>query len=332
MKKIRVSVCVVIVMLLLFPVVSFGADNDFSVKMEPPMHQIVGNKGHFNLLLPPGTEDKLLVRICNKSNQAEKYKLTVTDATTNINGIVDYTTDNPVFVNKEAVKVTDLVSKKEIDVTVDAASEQQIEIPIKMVNEQFDGIILGGVTIKKNSDETSSKYFLENVFWYSFAIQICQNEKKVSPNLSSNKAFFDQIDDRNVAMMEIENIAPVLLSHIKGTFTLREMKSGKVIKEESKEEMSIAPNTRFLLPVFLNQKVEAGEYVYELLLQKGSNNWYFKHSFTISRTKAKQLNQTSVDSSKKSMSYKGRILFLLFIVILVILIGNELYQKKKQNH
>lgn len=324
MKKLWLTVTLFILSLCGFPENFQAMENDFSASIMTTSHQIGESKGHFNLLLKPNEEDLLPVKIINTSSKTQVFTVSINDAATNINGIVDYTMNAPTSYDNSRLKVTELVKKKYLEVSVEKNSGETVYISVKMPNQMFDGTLLGGVTVRKKEDGKQNKEMLENIFAYSFAIQICQNQKVICPKLMFKDINIEQLDNRNAVSMVLNNVSPTLISHLVGTFTIISQKDGRLITEEKREDMSIAPNNQFSLPVFLNKEFIPGKYTYKLTLKSEKNQWEFEKNFEISSKEARQFNQISVDGKEGKKSMMLIIFFLIIIIILTSIIVKEL--------
>lgn len=318
-----------IVVLCLLPKVYQADENEFSVNLKTPTHQIGNNKSFFNLLLPPDETDELVIDIINNQTNRQSYEVTLNDAGTNINGIVDYTLKEPLFYDEDRVKFTDLVQKKKQVVTIDGLTKKTISLPIIMTDQSFDGEILGGVTIKKQTDKKGNHPMVENVFWYTFAVSIRQSEKPIIPKIDCLDIKTIQVDDRNAIGLTLSNQSPKLINHLTGEFKLLDEKHQVVVKKEQKE-MSLAPNSLFTLPILINSKFKKGIYTYELTLKNEERSWFFSKDIYIKGQEARKLNRESVDTDEE---WGNDWLLILgsFIIILLLIILIMQKSKKRNN-
>lgn len=331
MKKLGMITLFLSIVLLFLPTQVLAAEstNDFSVSMTATDHQISGTSGYYNLKLEANQTDRLPVTIKNNGTEAATFEINFQRATTNSNGIVDYTIADSQLVGTAAIDINDLVTVEKAEITVPAGAEETVYVDVKMSEKTFDGVLLGGIQVSKK-ETTTSKAMVSNRYQYVIALQISQNEKKVTPKLTADKVSLVQDNAANGVTMQLENKSAVLLSKLTGTFVVRAKGSKENIIKETKDNLSIAPNSSFKLQTLLGEKFAAGEYTYTITLKNADENWRFSKDFTVTAKQAENYNQTSVDEEEATPVWVyGMIALSILVVILILLIIFLLRRKNK---
>lgn len=100
--------------------------------------------------------------------------------------------------------------------------------------------------------------------------------------------------------MAIRNPQAKLMSQLNGDFIITKKGETKPLVNIQKQNLSIAPNSAFELPVSLNDHFKPGTYTYKIVLKNDHEDWQFLKDFTIKESEANMYNQTSVDYTKKT--------------------------------
>jgi hypothetical protein len=319
MKKIIKKM--MLVLIFAFTSLSFGplvlADsNDFSVIPVLPENQNPDVPSYFDLIVTPKQQQTLQVKIKNNSNENVKYKLYVNTATTNQNGIIDYSISD--FEKDESMKLSlkDCITLNESVVEVPANSEKEVSLELNIPEAPFEGIALGGITVEPIAEEDNEG--VNNLFTRTLAIQIAESTTAIVPELYGGEVLVSQENLRNNIKFELRNSTPTIISKVKAEIAITKQGDKQPILEQTKEHLSFAPNSKFSLMTEWNGQFESGKYVYNIDLKDDEGNkWTFSKEFEIKTEEAEKLNETSVDEKKSSVKD-----YLLYIVIfLILLIG-----------
>ncbi|EKE4879614.1 DUF916 and DUF3324 domain-containing protein [Enterococcus faecalis] len=331
MKKIIKKV--MLVLIFAFTSLSFGqlalADsNDFSVIPVLPENQNPDVPSYFDLIVTPKQQQTLQVKIKNNSNENVKYKLYVNTATTNQNGIIDYSISD--FEKDESMKLSlkDCITLNESVVEVPANSEKEVSLELNIPEAPFEGIALGGITVEPIAEEDNEA--VNNLFTRTLAIQIAESTTAIVPELYGGEVLVSQENLRNNIKFELRNSTPTIISKVKAEIAITKQGDKQPILEQTKEHLSFAPNSKFSLMTEWNGQFESGKYVYNIDLKDDEGNkWTFSKEFEIKTEEAEKLNETSVDEKKSSVKD-----YLLYIVVLfIVLMGALIWViRKKMKH
>lgn len=324
---------IILVLILAFTGLSFGqlalADsNDFSVIPVLPENQNPDVPSYFDLIVTPNQQQTLQVKIKNNSNENVKYKLYVNTATTNQNGIIDYSISD--FEKDESMKLSlkDCITLNESVVEVPANSEKEVSLELNIPEAPFEGIALGGITVEPIAEEDNEA--VNNLFTRTLAIQIAESTTAIVPELYGGEVLVSQENLRNNIKFELRNSTPTIISKVKAEIAITKQGDKQPILEQTKEHLSFAPNSKFSLMTEWNGQFESGKYVYNIDLKDDEGNkWTFSKEFEIKTEEAEKLNETSVDEKKSSVKD-----YLLYIVVLfIVLMGALIWViRKKMKH
>ncbi|EGO7756654.1 TPA: DUF916 and DUF3324 domain-containing protein [Enterococcus faecalis] len=324
---------IILVLILAFTGLSFGqlalADsNDFSVIPVLPENQNPDVPSYFDLIVTPKQQQTLQVKIKNNSNENVKYKLYVNTATTNQNGIIDYSISD--FEKDESMKLSlkDCITLNESVVEVPANSEKEVSLELNIPEAPFEGIALGGITVEPIAEEDNEA--VNNLFTRTLAIQIAESTTAIVPELYGGEVLVSQENLRNNIKFELRNSTPTIISKVKAEIAITKQGDKQPILEQTKEHLSFAPNSKFSLMTEWNGQFESGKYVYNIDLKDDEGNkWTFSKEFEIKTEEAEKLNETSVDEKKSSVKD-----YLLYIVVLfIVLMGALIWViRKKMKH
>lgn len=328
---------VVLVLMFVFPVLGFDqqalADsNDFSVVPVLTENQNPEVPNYFDLTVTPNQKQTIKIKIKNNSNEDVKYNLYVNTATTNQNGIIDYSIIN--FEKDESLKISvkDCLTLKEQHIDVPANSEKETSLELSIPETPFEGIALGGITVEPNIEKESSS--INNVFTRTLAIQLTETPKEITPKLEGGEVSVSQENLRNNVKFELRNSTPIIISKVKADIEITKKRSKNPILKQTKDQLSFAPNSKFNLMTEWNKQFDPGEYTYRINLTDGEGTkWSFSKNFEVKEEIAQKFNETSVDEKKNLIkSYLMYILILLTLIVigLVILIVLKSLKKAKR--
>ncbi|NBA63639.1 DUF916 and DUF3324 domain-containing protein [Enterococcus mundtii] len=326
-----VLILMFVFLILGFDQLALADSNDFSVVPVLPENQNPDVLSYFDLTVTPNQKQTLKIRIKNNSNESTKYNLYVNTATTNQNGIIDYSITD--FEKDESLKLSlkDCLTLKEQYVDVPANSEKEVSLELSIPEITFEGIALGGITVEPTTEEGSEG--INNVFTRTLAIQLAETTKDIVPKLEGGEVIISQENLRNNVNFELRNITPTIISNVKAEISIKNEEKKTPILEQTKDQLSFAPNSKFSLMTEWNKQFNPGKYTYNIDLTDGKGNkWSFSKNFKIKVEVAEKLNKTSVYKKEKFIEkyfiYIVTILTILFIVLLWLIVGRFLKKSK----
>jgi len=208
MKWIKTVTCAVILLSFFFsPRLSYAqteSELNFYVTPILPESQLEGGAlGYFDLNLGAGERDELALEIENGSDQAIEIEISAHTAFTNVNGVVEYGRDAESPDPTLPASIDELVEVPET-ISLDPLEKRIISLPIAMPEEEFKGVLAGGIRINEvisKEEQTQSAeegLGIRNAFSYVIGVVVSNNRSAMDPGLELLDVFADQVNYRNV--------------------------------------------------------------------------------------------------------------------------------------
>lgn len=323
----------------------------FYVEPQIPENQINKEASYFDLAMKPGEEQIIKTTLINDTEQEVVVEVGKSMATTNLNGVVEYSENEIEKDESLTYDFSELVKGKD-EVTIPAQSEIDYELTIKMPEKSYEGIIAGGLTFIEKENEQADKeeensLAIENRFAVVLAVLLHEGElDNIESTLVLNRVGAAQVNMRNVIEANLQNPEAIYINNLAIDARVHRKGSSDVLYQSRTFDMQMAPNTNFSYPISLNgEAVDPGEYVLEMDVYGDANpegefvvennnseektfehKWQFSKEFTVTAKEAKQLNDSDVtveNSSKQWVYYAIGGLLLLIILLLVIILRNR---------
>lgn len=300
-----------LVALILFPIVTFAEDTKesegitenekragFTVQAVLPENQINDRVSFYHLLVTPEQSQTIQVKILNTSAEKQEYKVEVINAATNRNGLITYDEREKEPDESMKLPIEEVAKPKTTEVTVDGYSEGVAEIEIQLPKESFQGILLGGVRISLQSDDSedeSKGMSVKNT--YGYAIGLVLTEQDFAPIYGETELKLQKLQPEidygsKVLEASIQNPHPEAMQKLTAEGKIVRKGQKKALAESKLENAKIAPNSVFPFQVDWGmQEVSAGEYTFIGKVKGETKTWNFKQDFTITREMAKKMNK-----------------------------------------
>ncbi|OCA83232.1 hypothetical protein A8F94_19185 [Bacillus sp. FJAT-27225] len=306
----------------------------YTVRAILPENQVDKSVSYFDLLMNPGQEQVIVVEIINSSKEDSEFDVHITNPITNRNGVIDYTKVDAQVDDSLKIPITDIASIEKNKVKV--ASGESVAVPIKleMPEQEFDGIILGGIYIEKSLDENEDAQ-ITNKYSYAIGLKLMENDKEVAPELILKKVEPALVNYKTAIVAYIQNSSPVLVDNLTINGVVYDSNE-KELRRVDVDEYRIAPNTTMEFAIdWEGNELEPGIYKVKIHANSGFTNWDMEKKFEILDKQAKELNKKVVKSGK---DYTRTIIggFSSIILVLLGIIGflikkNKTLHKESQN-
>lgn len=304
-------------------------DVEFSVKAVIPDNQIDTKKSYFDLRMQPKQKQEMETIIYNSSDEEISINISVHNATTNQNGLIVYEQDSE---NDPSLKfpLNTIVTVSDQEITIPAKRSKTITATIGMPDDEFDGVILGGLHFEKanKDDESSQAVNIQNKYAYVIGIQLSENDHEVCPDLQLKSIKPDLINYRTAVVATIQNNKPVIIQDLKVQASVFKKGDKEVLHESYKENMSMAPNSNMDFVIdWENQELEKGEYVLKMQAQTAEKEWKWDEPFTIEQ-KEEALNKQAVELEKNMTN--GYLVALSVLTIIIVILIYVIIQMKRR--
>lgn len=271
----------------------------YTIEAVPNEHQIDTNVNYFYLNEQPGAKDQIKVKLINDSEAEKVLEIKITNANTNLNGLVDYT---GTLKDHKSLKtpLTSIVKAKEKEVKVPPKSEVETTLDIQMPQEKQEGIILGGVAVSEKQEKVkkNQNVAVGNTYSYTLGILLTNDSSvEIQQNKSVELEDVGAIlsDGKKVVQADILNPNPYLFGEATISGKIRNEEETKTIQETKKEHVEMAPNSIFPFQFdWKKEELKPGNYVFVGNVKTIDNEWNLKKRFTISENEAEKINEDSV--------------------------------------
>ncbi|MGX6962976.1 DUF916 and DUF3324 domain-containing protein [Vagococcus xieshaowenii] len=311
-----------------------ASEFNFSVDTVLPNNQREGST-YYDLVMEPNKQQEIITKIKNHTNREIEVEVSIEPATTNINGVVDYSKTEKSVDETAPFNIKDYVKANEQTIKIPANETCEYKLKISMPKNKFNGIVAGGITFKeleekkeKKEKSESQSMAIENKFAYSIALLLRQNEISLDSDLKLINVRPDQLNGRNVIYSDLQNPIAKYLNKLTVDAKLTKKGKNETLFEASNENMQMAPNTTMSFPIRLDgKKLEAGKYTMYINASSGENKWQLEKDFEITAERARELNKTDVsieeDNSMLFIYIGIGILIVLMLIIIILLIKKK---------
>ncbi|WP_265456126.1 DUF916 and DUF3324 domain-containing protein [Enterococcus sp. HY326] len=311
---------------------------DYSIKAIIPENQVNKDLSYFDLRVEPGANQTIEVQVNNFSDKAEKYSVEVNTAQTNGNLLIDYNSITLPENSINSVPISELIDYPE-EVEIPPQKAGIISFEIKVPDEPFTGILLGGIHIKKDfSDESSDDTGkIKSEYDYILGLRLSENDESVTPNIEFSTVAASNISNNAGVTVQLKNPTATTIKGVSMTGNIYLGDSDTPVISREIENGSIAPQSIFDLFFFNGQTggtqpLEAGDYHLEMEIRDNADNhWEFNEAFKISAREAQKVNnQIFTTEQDNTMLYIVIGILCALVVGLLIIWFIKKEQKRRQ--
>lgn len=333
--KIRflVVICFSLFLLVGFSNRAFANETEgIGYQVEPifSKEQIDPDKGFYYLKTVPGSEQIIEAEILSTQEAPVDIKISILDGYTQDNGQMGYT-ETKKLDETLSEPISSLVTIEPEIVTVEKFEKKKVQIKLKLPKESYTGVKAGALLFSKEDKDVKG---ISSKNEFRIGLLISENGDSYSDshtlNLIAAKGTIKEA--KKVVSLTFQNPEPKILADLMMNVSIKEKKSGKVIKTRKATEYMMAPNSRFEFDLDWGiEKIPTGDFIAEVEATNGQDNWSLKKEFTISGKVAKELNDNSPYQIITPLWVKISSVFLgisLIIVSSILLIRKK--RRKKQ--
>lgn len=309
---------------------------NFNVEAIIPENQVDKNKTYYDLRIEPAKTQELKMMLHNSTDKDVSVELTVEAATTNLNGVVEYGKTKAKRDSTLKTSIGEIVTLSEEKPVIPAKGSKEITLTVKMPATDFDGVLAGGITVKE-TDPTTDKatketkgMAIENRYSYVVALLLHGKNETIPSELKLNKVKATQVNVRNVISANLQNTKAKYLNQLSVDAKITKKGENKTLYSVKKEQMQMAPNSNFNLPVPLNgEELKSGEYTLKIKADSQGDTWNFTRDFSISAEEAKKLNEQDV-SIEKDNTWLYLLIGFILLALLFVLFYLIMRKRKKE--
>lgn len=252
-----------------FPSIAFSQTGEvgFSVEVVPHPNQKNDQVSYFDLLLSPSDETTLQVKLYNHMDEQQTFDLEIGNAYTNENGVVVY--DQTKSIEGE-VSLTELVDLPKQVVTVDAGATKVVTIPLKAIESEFEGSVLGGIRVFKQEEMTVSEGMgVNNRYQYVVGVKLATSLKQVPFQPEWQRVDVNLDNYYPHIGYAVRNETGTISGHLNVEMALT-AKDGTTLRHTLDARMVPYTNTSFRFPI--ERRLEPGTYTATMTMTEEETN------------------------------------------------------------
>lgn len=277
----------------------------------------------YDLKVKPNEKITLPLDIQNSSEKEMTINVGINDGTTNDNGITAY---DGLKKRDSSLKVsfTDIATIESERIVVKKDSKVRVNIKVKVPEEAFSGVILGGLRVSEEeatgvNEDTAA---ITNNIAYVIGVVLRESDEEQEPSIALNKVITEQRNYRNYISANLQNKAPRIIKKMTTHAKVYKKNSNKLLYEASNEAIRMAPHSNFNFGINLGEQAFIpGDYTIVIDGKADGKSYSFTKDFVIKGKTAKDMNKNAVfvEDNKLSMWWlvgAGMIIIIFLIIIL----------------
>jgi len=162
---------------------------NYSVSPEAATNQIDKKITYYDLKVTPGQTETIKFKINNADVTDHTYSIAINRATTDVNGVIDYTRSNVKHDADLKYNIEKLVTYPK-KISVGAKSSKEVAIKLNMPKGNFSGELLGGILVDEDNQANNKApkgVTLKSKYDYVIGLQLQQNTAAVKSDLKLDK-------------------------------------------------------------------------------------------------------------------------------------------------
>ncbi|MBO0471767.1 DUF916 and DUF3324 domain-containing protein [Enterococcus sp. DIV0242_7C1] len=300
------------------------------------------DSGFFDLRMVPGQKQTVEIALKNPSDKEIKVNAKLTGARTNSNGIIEYGPNKFSADKSMKYEFTDIVKTTE-SVKIKPKSEENLKLNITMPETEFDGIILGGIQLQRESNDEQAVdnggTMVINKYAYVIGMRLKETDRELPMDMTFVKAYASSPDFRNTVTIDLGNTQAAVLKDLTVEAQIMGEKSDTVLYESKKNKMRMAPNSILNFQVGMaGEAMKAGNYRAHVIATSGEKRWEWTEKFKITQEEADKFNKEAVglvqnqgiDWKLIAMIVGGVVVLVAVVFIVIRIVMNKKTKAKKR--
>lgn len=309
-----------------------------SVKPILPKNQYNSKATYYDLRMKPGQKQDVQMELTNPSDKEQTVTLQINDATTNVEGDIDYSDRSKIVPRDKSLEVAfkDIASI-EPEITIPAKKTVTATIHLDMPKKQFDGMILGGIKVisseKDSKVQNSTNKEKQSKKTYIVAVKLSETDKQVAAKLNLLEVVSSKESNQNVIKATVQNDRAINLEDIDFTADIYKKNSDKVFAHKKVVGYRMAPNSSLMLIIDgEKQGYQPGKYKINLTAKSNETNqeWKWTKELEISNSEGEKLDNSSISSEKEKIMFYIIICVITFVLLLLLLLLLLILRKRKE--
>lgn len=317
------------------------SDAGFSVNAILPDNQADRTKTYFDLRMSPGQEQELTVSVVNPNSWDIEVTVEAITASTNRNGIINYTA--PPETREETLRhgFADLAAVGEEQITVPANSTREVSVAVTMPEEPYDGLILGSLRFLRlpSEEEKNAAAMIVNQYSYVIGVRLRETDATAAADFALGGIGAELVNYRAAVTAEIRNTVPEIAGDVSVGGAIYKKGSAEPLIERSQPGVQMAPNSIYPFS-FVDEAgygFEPGEYAARLTVEHEGKVWSFEQDFTIAAEQAGEVNQGALNQQQNAPTAASGglplwvVILVAVVALLLLLAGCILLRIRREN-
>lgn len=307
----------------------------FSYEIIQPENQIDDSVSYFNLRMTPGQVQTVHINFTNTGTEDAAMDISLDGGKTNQNGVIEYGLNS--LENDDSLRYPfEEVVTGPSEITVPAGETVPLELTITMPEEEFDGMIAGGIRFQPHEDEDEDAEGIVQNFSYVVGMVLSENDNPVEAQLELNDVYAQLNNYRGAIYVNFSNITPIFINNVTvnaSIFSADDLEN--VAYEGRTTGMRMAPNSFLNYPVGMGgNSYTPGDYQAVVDVYATEGEWHWTYDFTITEELANELNEQNINVvQERGFNWWliiGIALGILLLIVLVYIIIHYKNKNKKQ--
>lgn len=294
MKKLIFSLLAVMSfgVLMIGNVVNASSGASFSVQPIITDNQ-KSNLGYFDLNLSPGQEQVVQVEVFNDSEGQIEVSVETNKATTSDVGNITYQQTNNI--DESLIHdIQDLITNDNETVILLPKESKIVDFTIKMPEEQFTGILLGGLRFTL-ADEEKEIVGIENRFAYTVGVILNNSPVELPVNLNLNDITVGQLNYRNHILVNLQNDISRIIDQMDVHAEVYPRDKSTILYSSESSGLRMAPNSNFYYGISTNETAfKPGEYTLKLVALADGEEFEWTQDFEITADEVDNFNKDAI--------------------------------------
>lgn len=300
----------------------------FTVRAEIPENQVDKSLSYFDLRVSPGDKEIIQIEVSNSSDEEITANINIHNASTGKNGTIVYSLAE---IRDESMKYSAEEIAKVItpQIVLEPNSKKMVDIELSVPEEEFDGVVLGGIYITLEDKEvpeevetnSENNIQINNKLAYVLGLKLTETENQVTPNMNLVKIEPAVSAMRTAVNVNLQNSEAVIMKGMTIESQIFKKDQAEVLAEFKLENAEAAPNSNFDVAIDWNgNRIEPGLYRLKMKAQYEEYIWEWDEEFEINEDQSKQVNESAEDFDQEPQQTSSSSLFYLIIGILILII------------
>lgn len=311
---------------------------DFNVQLLHPAEQKDTSVGYLDIPAIKGEIITYQVKVKNNEEEAIKLGVTLTNANSSTNGVIDYGFSRSISQSTQApFDITKVIHSdlKEEELRLESGEERLINYTVS-IPEVFKGVMAGGINVKELPDDTQQG--VVNLIQRTISIFLHGEEIENRKELTLDEAAIRMVNGRPMLSVTLDNANGLFIKSFDMSARIKSNEHDTCVKSiplTEEQLYNVAPYTKTTLELPLDEEemknLEQGVHPVELRVATEKNKWTFNTKITVQDSLPKAIAEEEKRKEVKEPIDK-KLLVIITLAVLVVVLLVILFIKGRNNN